>query len=122
MSLPFGRGVKPATDAPEIIDFLKTHKSKDSFVVVHVIPEFILSRYPGLITREEFLDSKNLTKITAGKETIECSGKPILQPNYVQKIRFLNGWWSKSLQHEGPVTRNSILEHAKLAHSRLSLD
>ena len=107
---------------PRLLNILKEHPAHDGSVIVHRIPPFILSRYPGLITEEEFLSPKNLIRIASGvRVSIDNAGQRLSQPEYVWAVRTLNGWWSKSLPHLGPVTKKTILEHAEAVSSQLKL-
>jgi hypothetical protein len=107
--------ITPSKDAPEITHYLREYPASDGSVIVHKIPPFILSRYPDLITKEEFSSPENLIRIApdVAKKPIDSIGRRLSQPDYVWAVRAINGWWSKHLQDSGPVTRKTILEHAE---------
>lgn len=124
MSFRFGKDqlnsyVSPTYLGPDVREYWQTHQKPsnptEAVVLVHKIPLFILVRYPSLFSKDELLSASNLVSLKVGhKGTYSTKdGQQIFQPQYVELVQWLYGYWTKSLKDRGPVTRQTILEHAK---------
>ncbi|MBS1999656.1 MAG: hypothetical protein JSS86_25210 [Cyanobacteria bacterium SZAS LIN-2] len=111
--------ITPKLSAADIKAYLEGHPAQSTKVVVHKIPLFMLSRYPTMLKAEDISNPKNLIEIDFKPDSIDSAGRRLSQPDYVYAIRCINGWWTKRLCDSGPITRESILQHAEGVSPRL---
>jgi hypothetical protein len=127
LSMRFGKDqvnsyILPGYDGADIRQYLKDHpqvpKPSQAFVVIHKIPLFVLSRYPGLFTKEEILNPNNLTEVKVDAQyPVDQDGKRFIPPGYIFRVCKLYAYWTKTLKDRGEVTRATVLEHAARAEA-----
>lgn len=108
-----GASIKPGNNAPEIATFLKTHSVSKGDVVVHKIPLFVLSQYPGLFKFEELASPDNLMivkYIPANGEEVDDNGQRIIMPDFISVIKRRNAFWRMMLANQKHLTREFILK------------
>jgi len=98
--------IHPAFSGAETLKFIKSLNlgEDDHFVVVHKIPLFVLTRYPGMFSKDELLNQKNFVTMRFDKDA--------KTPEYVKKISDFYAQWS-ALFSQDSVTKEQILHRAK---------
>jgi len=98
--------IHPAFTGAETLKFIKSLNlsENDHFVVVHKIPLSVLTRYPGMFSKDELLNEKNFVTMR-----FDTDAKP---PEYVKKISDFYAQWG-ALFSQDSVTKDQILHRAK---------
>jgi hypothetical protein len=117
-----GASIKPVNSAPEIAAFLKTHQLSKGEVVVHKIPLFVLSQYPGLFKFEELASPDNLMIIKRCPSYLDGVDDNLPIPFYISIIKRMNASWRICLANEKPLTRAYMLEMGDAMASPAYLD
>jgi len=114
-------GLQPSYDGADVNQYLKTHlqpeTKHDAFVVVHRIPLSVLTRYPGMFTKEELQSQDNLMEIQVGFGDNQADRQGIRDcaPHYVVAIANLYAFWDQLFKNPD-VTKEEILQWAKRSH------
>jgi len=102
--------IQQKSSAREVTEFLKNHSLKTGEVVIHKIPLWVLSVYPGLFKPEELMNPKNLMVIPADAtpNPIDSEGRRSSLPEYVSDLKLINGNFRVVLKDQKPLTRKYV--------------
>lgn len=94
----------------EVEEFLKHHSLKTGEVVVHKVPLWVLSVYPGLFKPEELMNPKNLMIIPAdvAPNPRDSEGNRASSPEYVADLKLVNGRFRSLLKEQQPLTKEFV--------------
>lgn len=116
--------LKPAYDGKDVNHYLVENPQpkeisyplgKEPFVVVHKIPLTVLTRYPGLFTKQELTSQNNLIRVVFQPLSEKNSD---IQPIYVDRIAGLYAGWNEIFK-QNVVTKAKILNWARNIPSQL---
>jgi hypothetical protein len=116
----FGDGscLKPSFDGAEGIKGYATENPSTlhhRYILVHRIPLIVLTRYPGLFTKDELLATSNLIRFPVGEgfQGKPTSGQWETAPGYIIQVSNIYSLWAQ-LFHKDKLTRQEIENYSKL--------